>query len=69
MAENLRAEYMSEVATRNAKGLQKIKALQRFFQVRLNNYPGFEGLMLFFSPQTNDDLLFLHTKMDRRIYK
>ena len=33
MADKLRTEYMSEVATQNAKGLQRIKALQRFFQV------------------------------------
>jgi hypothetical protein len=34
MAEKLRSDYMSEVAARNASGLQKIKALQRRFQVR-----------------------------------
>lgn len=33
MAEKLRSDYMSEVAARNATGLQKIKALQRRFQV------------------------------------
>ncbi|CAI8005788.1 hypothetical protein GBAR_LOCUS4397 [Geodia barretti] len=49
MAEKLRSDYMSEVAARNASGLQKIKALQRRFQT--------------------DDLLFLHTRMDRRIYR
>ena len=67
MAEKLRSDYMSEVAARNASGLQKIKALQRRFQVRKLEFALLtktkDGAL-----QT-DDLLFLHTRMDRRIYR
>ena len=34
MAEDLRSEYMAVAAAQNARGLQRIKAFQRFFQVR-----------------------------------
>lgn len=70
MAEKLRSDYMSEVAARNATGLQKIKALQRRFQVSTAEL---ESLLLdldsIFSRFQTEDLLFLHTRMDRRIYK
>ena len=57
---------MSEVTARNARGLQKIKAFQRLFQVMAESS---EILSVRCLVSQTDDLLFIHTKLDRRIYR